>query len=88
MDEQKSDKDDDDLPRPGKVWTGPHPAKSGWSRPPNSRKAHYFDRSFRSLCLRWAWIGPRREEEEPKPEHCSECRRKLIEKQRAAGISP
>lgn len=51
---------------------------TGWGFPINSRKAHYFDAGYISLCGRWLFRGPvTADDGERSMDDCSPCRKKL-----------
>lgn len=55
--------------------------KSGWGRPENSRRWHYFDADCISLCTYWWGILPNLQETKENilenKEDCIACRKKL-----------
>jgi len=50
--------------------------KRGWGFSGNSRKAHYFTKSGRSLCGRWLLLGLLENSNHGSPDNCKECNRR------------
>ena len=51
---------------------------TGWWKPAESRKWHFFDASARSLCGKWMHMGARlKTGNDDSPDNCSACRRKF-----------
>ena len=49
----------------------------GWGWPSNSKKAHYFAATRRSLCGKWAFLGVLEEGNDGSRDNCAECKRRL-----------
>jgi hypothetical protein len=54
----------------------------GWGFPLNSRKAHFFDQSKRSLCGNWAFFGKLENARHDHPINCMACMRKRETRQK------
>jgi hypothetical protein len=50
--------------------------RRGWGFPVNSRKAHYFTSSGRSLCGRWVFFGALEDSRHDHTENCADCRKR------------
>jgi len=49
----------------------------GWGNPSSSKKWHYFVQGdSRSLCGKWAYLGPREEGNDGSPDNCAECKKR------------
>jgi hypothetical protein len=59
----------------------------GWSRPPISKKYHWFDSGeWQSLCGRYGYAGGEREEGmDDHPDNCAECKKRAAKRKAKKG---